>query len=95
MMVPPNPAQVSLSPNFKGSDRSIVVVRLTTISWLRATKHAKLKTLRLPDGLYLSPGKIDNLLYLTQYADLYAHTQSDKTTKTMWFEMKMEHYELF
>ena len=72
-----------------------VVGRLTTIARLRVAKSTQLETLRLLDGSVPLPKDINDLLYLSRYADLYARACGDNTTKTMWYEMKMENYEIF
>ena len=72
-----------------------VVIRLSTIYCLRATKRADIESLLIPNGSAPPPDDIMDLLLLSQYADCYTNTRGNNITRSMWSEMNLEHYELF
>ena len=72
-----------------------VVIRLSTTSWSHAAKRAELESLLLPEGLASSPDDIEDFLLLARYANRYANACGNNIKKSMWSEIKVEHYELF
>ena len=72
-----------------------VVICLSTTSRPHAAKRVKLESLLLPEGLASSPDDIEDFLLLARYANRYANARGNNITKSMWSEMKVEHYELF
>ena len=71
------------------------MIRLSTTSRPHAAKRAELESLLLLDGSAPSPDDIEDLLSLARYANRYANARGNNITKSMWSEMKVEHYELF
>ena len=72
-----------------------ILGRLSSITWLRVAKRANLESLLLLVGLALSHNDIKDLLSIFLYYDHYINFGHDHITKTMWLELRNEHYELF
>ena len=72
-----------------------IVGRIYSITQLCAEKRANLKAILLPDRSAPSPDKIKDLLSIARCAERYFVVCGYHITKTMWSEMKNEHYELF
>ena len=69
--------------------------------WLYTTyqphtaKRAELGSLLLLDGSAPSPEDIEDLLLLAWYANRNANARGNNIKKSMWSEMKVEHYDIF
>ena len=72
-----------------------IVDRLSSITWLRAANRSNIESLLLLVGSALSPNDIEDLLSISLYYDHYINFGHDHITKTMWLDLKNEHYELF
>ena len=72
-----------------------VMSRISTISYLTTEKCAKLESLLLSDGSAPLPDDIKDLLSLAWYANRYSNARGNHTTKSMWSEINVKHYELF